>query len=96
MSSTEEYGAAIAEDAIAAVDDAPGDRPVTVLDVADLPPPQPLSRTLERLPELDDETVLVQRNDRAPQHLFPKLDDRGYRNATVDRGDVVVTVIWRP
>ena len=81
---------------VEAVAEAPADRPRDVLDVADLPPPEPLARTLERLADLDEETVLVQRNDRAPQHLYPKLEDRGYRHATVDWDDDVVTVIWRP
>ncbi|HKJ58116.1 MAG TPA: DUF2249 domain-containing protein, partial [Halobacteriales archaeon] len=52
--------------------------------------------TLERLAELDDDVVLCQRNDRVPQHLFPVLDDRGYRYETVEDGEEVVTAIWRP
>ncbi|MFC7157439.1 DUF2249 domain-containing protein [Halomarina halobia] len=76
--------------------DAPGDRPRHLLDARDLPPPQPLQNTLERLVELDDGTVLVQLNDRAPRHLYPKLADRGYRYETVEEGDDVVTVVWRP
>ncbi|WP_121823440.1 DUF2249 domain-containing protein [Halostella salina] len=75
--------------------DVPGDRPRETLDARDLPPPQPLQRTLELLPELDDGTVLVQFNDRAPQHLYPKLGDRGYEYETVGE-DPVVTAIWRP
>ncbi|MFW6448012.1 MAG: DUF2249 domain-containing protein [Halobacteriota archaeon] len=71
-----------------------GDRPVERLDARQLPPPQPLRRTLERLVELDDQTVLVQLNDRAPQHLYPRLEDRGYAFETFERDDVVVTVIW--
>lgn len=63
------------------------------LDARVLPPPQPLQRTLERLAELDDE-VLVQRNDRAPQHLYPRLTDRGYEYETVTDGDIVLTAIW--
>lgn len=74
--------------------DAPADRPVETLDVADLGPPEPLRRTLELLPDLPDETVLVQRNDRVPQFLFPKLDDRGYAYDTVETDDGVVTAIW--
>ncbi|WP_226006436.1 DUF2249 domain-containing protein [Natrinema salinisoli] len=75
--------------------DAPRDRPRETLDVRSLGPPNPLQQTLELLVELPDETVLVQRNDRVPQFLFPKLDDRGYRYETVERDDDVVTVIWR-
>jgi hypothetical protein len=66
------------------------------LDARDLGPPEPLKRTLERLVDLDEETVLVQRNDRAPQHLYPKLDDRGYAYGTVELDDAVVTVAWTP
>jgi uncharacterized protein (DUF2249 family) len=74
--------------------DAPIDAPRETLDARELPPPQPLQKTLERLTELDDEAVLVQQNDRAPQHLFPKLDDRGYSYETVETGEAVVTAIW--
>jgi len=75
---------------------APKDRPRETLDARDLPPPQPLQNTLERLAELDAGTVLVQRNDRAPRHLYPKLSDRGYEYETVECDDVVTTVIWMP
>lgn len=75
---------------------APRDRPRETLDARDLPPPQPLQNTLERLAELDAGTVLVQRNDRAPQHLYPKLSDRGYEYESVEGDDVVTTVIWTP
>ena len=74
---------------------APADRPRKVLDARRLPPPQPLQRTIERLGELDDDVVLLQRNDRAPQHLYPLLDDRGYTYETVDADGEVVTAIWR-
>lgn len=73
---------------------APTDRPRETLDARDLPPPQPLQNTLELLPDLDEDVVLVQYNDRAPQHLYPQLEDRGYEYETID-GDPVVTVIWR-
>lgn len=77
-----------------AVTDAPPDRPIEMLDVRDLGPPEPLRQTLELLADLSDETVLVQRNDRAPQFLFPKLEDRGYAHDTIEIDDAVVTVIW--
>ncbi|TYL38529.1 hypothetical protein CV102_12060 [Natronococcus pandeyae] len=76
--------------------DAPTDRPTDHLDVRSLGPPEPLQRTLERLAELPDETVLLQRNDRVPRFLFPKLDDRGYAYETLERDDDVVTAIWKP
>jgi len=39
--------------------------------------------------------VLVQLNDRRPQHLYPKLDGREYDYETVEDGDTVVTIIWK-
>ncbi len=76
--------------------DYPDDSPVRELDVASMAPPAPLVETLETLESLDDQTVLVQRNDRAPQHLYPKLDERGYEYRTVESDESVVTAIWRP
>lgn len=76
--------------------DLPTDRPVDSLDARDLPPPKPLEETTTRLADLEEPTVFVQLNDRVPQFLFPKLDERGfeYRTAEVEAG--VVTAIWRP
>lgn len=74
---------------------APREGPKETIDARELPPPQPLRRTLERLAELDPEAVLVQLNDRAPQHLYPKLSDRGYEYETVETDEFVGTVIWR-
>ncbi|MFP8954071.1 DUF2249 domain-containing protein [Natrialbaceae archaeon A-arb3/5] len=73
----------------------PTDRPQETIDVRSLGPPKPLQNTLERLADVPDETVLIQRNDRVPQFLFPKLDDRGYRYETVELEAEVITVIWR-
>ncbi|MBB6646818.1 DUF2249 domain-containing protein [Halobellus ruber] len=72
------------------------DRPVDFLDARDLPPPKPLEETMTRVADLEEPTVFVQLNDRVPQFLFPKLDERGieYRTAEVEAG--VVTAIWRP
>lgn len=75
--------------------DAPADRPREVLDVRSLGPPKPLTETLETLADLDDRTVLVQANDRAPQHLYPKLADRGYEYETVGDEGVTLTAVWR-
>lgn len=75
--------------------DAPVERPREELDVRELGPPKPLTETLETLADLDDRTVLVQFNDRAPQHLYPKLTDRGYQFETVTEDEVVTTAIWR-
>jgi TusA-related sulfurtransferase len=74
--------------------EAPPERPREYLDVRDLPPPEPLTETLELLAETGPETVVVQTNDRAPQHLYPKLSERGYEYDTVE-GAHVLTAIWR-
>ena len=63
------------------------------LDVRELPPPQPLQKTIERLEALDDDTLLVQVNDRTPQHLFPMLEERGYAYESAGE-DPVYTAIW--
>jgi len=84
-----------ATESILAETGAPTDAPVETLDVAAAGPPAPLRQTLELLPDLDDDVVLVQYNDRAPQHLYPKLDDRGYAYETVEQADATVTVVWR-
>jgi len=76
--------------------DAPEDAPTERLDVRSLGPPKPLQETLELLAELDDDDVLIQHNDRAPRHLYPKLADRGYEYDTVETDDATVTAIWRP
>ena len=65
------------------------------LDARELPPPKPLQDTLERLEAIADGTVLIQLNDRAPQFLYPKLEDRGYAYETVEESDGMVTVIWK-
>jgi len=73
----------------------PDDAPVRELDVVSMAPPGPLVETLETLESLDEDVVLLQHNDRAPQHLYPKLDDRNYEYRTIDSDDGVVTAIWR-
>ncbi|WP_053948291.1 DUF2249 domain-containing protein [Halolamina sediminis] len=75
-------------------DDAPLDRPQHHLDASDLPPPKPLRNTLERLEELSDGAVLVQTNDRRPQHLYPRLEERGYSYETVEEDGSATTAIW--
>ena len=65
-----------------------------MLDVRELPPPKPLQETLETLERLDS-AVLIQVNDRTPQHLFPKLSERGYEYES-DGEDPVYTAIWQP
>lgn len=73
----------------------PPSRPVETLDARELPPPEPLRTTLELLAELDDETAVVQLNDRAPQHLYPRLGDRGYEYETTESEAGVLTAIWK-
>jgi hypothetical protein len=84
------------ETAVVTETDAPTDRPIETLDVADCGPPEPLRQTLGLLADLPDETVLVQRNDRVPQFLFPKLADRGYAHETVETDEGVFTAVWVP
>ena len=74
---------------------APSDRPCETIDARELPPPQPLRNTLEQLAEQGDSVVLIQLNDRRPQHLYPRLEERGYRHETFEDDDVVVTVVWQ-
>jgi hypothetical protein len=62
--------------------------------VRDLPPPEPLKRTLETLAELGDDGVRLQVNDGVPRHLFPRLDKRGVAYDVVEREDRVVAAIW--
>ncbi|QOS12834.1 MULTISPECIES: DUF2249 domain-containing protein [Haloferax] len=76
--------------------DAPSERAVSFLDVRELPPPEPLTETMNRLAALDGETVFVQLNDREPKFLYPKLDDRGFAYCSAEREDGVVTAIWEP
>ena len=64
------------------------------LDVRELPPPQPLQETLETLTDLDG-GVLIQINDRTPQHLFPKLDERGFAYESLGE-EPAYTAIWKP
>ncbi|WP_458189069.1 DUF2249 domain-containing protein [Haladaptatus sp. NG-WS-4] len=77
-------------------DEIPSHRPHELLDVRTMGPPHPLKATLETLTELEENVVLVQLNDRPPQHLYPKLGDRGYEHATLELDDAVVTAIWNP
>ena len=74
---------------------APTDRQHEHIDVRSLGPPEPLVNTLERLSALPDDVVLIQQNDRVPEFLFPKLEDRGYQFETMEREDDVLTVVWK-
>lgn len=72
----------------------PGGTEHDELDVRDLPPPEPLQKTLEHLEAMDEDTVLIQVNDRAPQHLYPMLEERGYAYETTGESPVY-TAIWK-
>jgi hypothetical protein len=74
-------------------DDVPSEAGPTEVDVRDLAPPKPLQETLVALESLDHDGVLVQVNDRVPQHLFPKLEERGYAHKS-NGDDPVYTAIW--
>ena len=63
------------------------------IDVRDLPPPEPLQETLETLESMDSSDLLVQINDRQPQHLFPMLEERGHEYQSVG-DDPAYTAIW--
>ena len=63
------------------------------IDVRDLPPPEPLQKSLDTLESMGDGTVLVQVNDREPQHLFPMLEERGYVSYS-DGTEPTLTAIW--
>jgi hypothetical protein len=73
---------------------APADRPCELLDARELPPPEPLQRTLEWTADAAG-AVLVQVNDRAPQHLYPRLTERGFEYDTAETDDGVVTAVWQ-
>lgn len=79
----------------AAVPDASPANAERTIDVRGLTPPEPLERTLVALDALPDGARLRQINVRVPAFLLPLLDERGYRYTVDDRGDHVVTEIWR-
>jgi uncharacterized protein (DUF2249 family) len=60
--------------------DAP-DATITI-DVSELVPPEPMIRILEALADLEPGTSLLVYHLRRPMHLYPRLDELGYRHAT--------------
>lgn len=66
--------------------------PVEV-DVRELPPPEPLQETLGTLESMDGAGLLVQINDRQPQHLFPMLEERGFAYESIG-DEPAYTAIW--
>jgi len=51
---------------------------VVILDVRDLEPPEPMSRTLEALESLPVGSILLHVNRRVPKFLLPHLESRGF------------------
>ncbi|MFB6122484.1 MAG: DUF2249 domain-containing protein [Haloferacaceae archaeon] len=76
------------------VDGVPTDREVVIVDVRELPPPEPLTETMDALTDLGDDEMVVQVNDRVPQHLFPRLDDRGVQYESLETDDGALTALW--
>ncbi|MFB6153610.1 MAG: DUF2249 domain-containing protein [Halodesulfurarchaeum sp.] len=72
----------------------PAGRSTVELDVRELPPPEPLTETMERVASLGDNEVLLQVNDRLPQHLFPRLEENGFEHESRELDEGVVTAIW--
>ena len=72
-----------------------GSGSVRLLDVSDLPPPEPFERAVEALDALAPGEALHFRHRREPRLLFPLLEGRGYRQVTVaTREGEVHVVIW--
>lgn len=67
---------------------APGtwDEPTSTLtiDVSELVPPEPMIRILTALEELPAGATLLVHHVRRPMHLYPRLDELGYRHETRD------------
>lgn len=51
---------------------------VIEIDVRELPPPEPMMKIFEKLPEVDDKTILLVHHHREPVMLYPKLEERGF------------------
>ena len=64
------------------------DEPTSTLtiDVSELVPPEPMVRILTALEELPDGAVLLVHHVRRPMHLYPRLDELGYRHETRELG----------
>jgi uncharacterized protein (DUF2249 family) len=52
------------------------------LDVRELPPPEPMIKILEALPQIDDKTCLLVHHHREPLMLYQKLEERGFEAIT--------------
>ncbi len=56
------------------------------IDVSDLVPPEPLVRIMEALEDLPSGGRLLVHHVRRPVHLYPQLDQSGYRHQTRELG----------
>lgn len=68
---------------------------VTVLDVRDMEPPEPMQRTLEALEAMPRGHTLVQVNSRVPRFLLPELEQRGFQYTLHEEQPGVVRVFIR-
>ncbi len=55
---------------------------VIELDVRNLPPPEPMIKIFEMLPQMDDKTVMLVHHHREPMMLYEKLEERGFEAVT--------------
>jgi uncharacterized protein (DUF2249 family) len=96
MALPNDVGGADAADRAAASAIEPHDARSLILDVRDLEPPEPLTRTLVALETLPHGHTLVQVNVRVPQFLLPLLAERGF-DWDVDESQTgrVLVRIWR-
>jgi uncharacterized protein (DUF2249 family) len=63
------------------------------IDVSELVPPEPMIRILSALEELPEGATLLVHHVRRPMHLYPRLDELGYRHETRDIGPAQVEVL---
>lgn len=63
------------------------------IDVSELVPPEPMIRILTALEELPDGASLLVHHVRRPMHLYPRLDELGYRHETRELGPAQVEVL---
>ncbi|MCA9859894.1 MAG: DUF2249 domain-containing protein [Thermomicrobiales bacterium] len=71
------------------------DEPTATLtiDVSELVPPEPMIRILTALEGLPDGATLLVHHVRRPMHLYPRLDELGYRHETRELGPNRVEVL---
>lgn len=63
------------------------------IDVSELVPPEPMIRILTALEELPPGATLLVHHVRRPMHLYPRLDELGYRHETRELGPNRVEVL---